>query len=924
MNYLKINQLRLQNIRCYSDQKFEFSHGKNTLLGNNGSGKSTVLESIGMGLFGSKYLKKPKTVSDLVNRSQETGRITLDFEVPKGRFRSEFSIGKKNSFKLYELRENGRPKILTNNTKETIARITSLIGRNIDAETFKNALSSPQGELTDLIEETPANRKKAIQKILGLEKYQVLELHMKNFTKGIDKELGLMRENLKVREESIEDPGKIEEELKTRSTELEEKKKRVIGVSTKLDSTVKAIGEENRRRTEYNSLKSKLKAEKENLLSTEKRISRIEPESGSLAKELGIAAEIQEVEDLRTRVNTDLDCSKEELVNVANQRTERINLQDDKNKREQRVETIKEEKQKMQGEFDRIVGKKTIQILKDEVESIDSELSTRRLSLKSVESEIKNLQGKVKDHDKRVSELERSVETTERRFRSLFKDDIGMYSEVLKNFENKISEVSATIENLEKRKTDVVVNKAESETKMKELKKVIDLLESSEHTENCPTCMQKLGGIDLSSVLEIHRNTSMDLQKTIEKLSSEASELEEKLKESKGEKKNVEKSLKEISRFDPTNHKEQVDTLLSLRKEKDDLSKKILELEEMVKSLQKEIEEKSQSLNGLKTKLKNAEGKEREIQKLTTEIKLNLEEIEKLNKKLQAINEEELKKRSKVLKTKRSDLEARRSKVDRFHTVLTELSKYKYDKAQQSKRIAEYNEKIEKIELMSDDDFQKLDREKSELTSAQGALQAQIKTLTEEIIPSIEERLKTSKEQLVTIKGLKDKIHRYKKAHRIYKVLEGIFNKLPHRLLYNISESVSNVMTDRMQTMFPNRNISRAILNTEGEIVLHQDGHRVDPKQLSGGERTALGLALRIALMRHVAPLEFMILDEPTNHLDTDRINEFLSIIQDNSIFQSPTGQLLLVTHREEFEKIADRIIKIEISQNGERKVSIS
>ncbi len=924
MNYLKINQLRLQNIRCYSDQKFEFSHGKNTLLGNNGSGKSTVLQSIGVGLFGSKYLKKPMMISDLVNRSQETGRITLDFEVLKGRFRSEFSIGKKNTFKLYELRENGRPKVLTNNTKETIARITSLIGRNIDAETFKNALSSPQGELTDLIEETPANRKRAIQKILGLEKYQILEHHMKNFTKGIDRELGLMRENLKVREESIEDPGKIEEELKTRYAELEEKKKRVMGVSTKLDSTVKTIGEENRRRTEYNSLKSKLKAEKENLQSTETSISRVEPESGSLAKELEIPAEIKEVESLRTRVNTDLDKSKAELVNVANQRTERINLRDDKNNREQRVETIKKEKQKLQDEFDRIVGKKTIQILKDEVESSDSELNTKRLSLKSVESEIKNLRDKVKDHDKRVSELERSVKITEKRFKSLFKDDIGKYSEVLRNYENKLSEVSATIENLEKRKTDVVVNKTESEIKMKELQKVIDLLESSEHTENCPTCMQKLGGVDLSSVLEIHRKTSMDLQKTIEKLSSEALEIEKKLKESKGQKKNVEKSLKEIRGFDPTNHREQVDALSSLKKEKEDLSKKISELEKMIKSLQNEIEDKSQSLNGLKTKLKNAEEKAMVIQKLTTEIKLNLEEIDKLSKKLQAINEEELKKRAEVLKTKISDLEAKRGKVDRLHTILTELNKYRSDKTQQSKRIVEYNEKIGKIKLMSDDDFQKLDREKSDLISTKGALQAQIKTLTEETIPSIEKRLKSSKEQQVIIKGLKDKIQRYEKAHRIYKVLEGIFNKLPHRLLYNISESVSNVMTDRMQTMFPNRNISRAILNTEGEIVLHQDGHRVDPKQLSGGERTALGLALRIALMRHVAPLEFMILDEPTNHLDTDRINEFLSIIQDNSIFQSPTGQLLLVTHREEFEKIADRIIKIEISQNGERKVSIS
>jgi len=190
-NYLKINALKIENIRCYEKQEFSFINGNNTLLGENGSGKSTILLSIGVGLFGSAYLKS-MTISDLINKSHKSGNITLEFETVQGKYRSIFNIReKKNEFKLYRLKDTGQQVELTTRTKETRERINSLIGRDLDADMFRNALSSPQGELTELIDLTPKKRKDAIQKILGLEKYQVLEKHMSNILKGIENEKSL-------------------------------------------------------------------------------------------------------------------------------------------------------------------------------------------------------------------------------------------------------------------------------------------------------------------------------------------------------------------------------------------------------------------------------------------------------------------------------------------------------------------------------------------------------------------------------------------------------------------------------------------------------------------------------------------------------------------------------------------------------------
>jgi exonuclease SbcC len=83
--------------------------------------------------------------------------------------------------------------------------------------------------------------------------------------------------------------------------------------------------------------------------------------------------------------------------------------------------------------------------------------------------------------------------------------------------------------------------------------------------------------------------------------------------------------------------------------------------------------------------------------------------------------------------------------------------------------------------------------------------------------------------------------------------------------------------------------------------------------QISGGERVALAIALRLAIARVLSEkVETIIMDEPTTHLDEERRRELVSIL--NSFFREGgriIPQMIVITHHHEIEDVADVIYNV-------------
>src|ERR671918_2655165 len=96
----------------------------------------------------------------------------------------------------------------------------------------------------------------------------------------------------------------------------------------------------------------------------------------------------------------------------------------------------------------------------------------------------------------------------------------------------------------------------------------------------------------------------------------------------------------------------------------------------------------------------------------------------------------------------------------------------------------------------------------------------------------------------------------------------------------------------------------------------------IDMGSLSGGEKVAVALALRLAIAQMVSlnKLDFIILDEPTIHLDEERRKSLVAIISD--FFKEglgPLSQIIIITHDAEIfeDSDVDGVFRFTMGANG-------
>uniref|UniRef100_UPI0034E247B2 SbcC/MukB-like Walker B domain-containing protein n=1 Tax=Methanothrix sp. TaxID=90426 RepID=UPI0034E247B2 len=84
---------------------------------------------------------------------------------------------------------------------------------------------------------------------------------------------------------------------------------------------------------------------------------------------------------------------------------------------------------------------------------------------------------------------------------------------------------------------------------------------------------------------------------------------------------------------------------------------------------------------------------------------------------------------------------------------------------------------------------------------------------------------------------------------------------------------------------------------------------RIKVEMMSGGERIAIAIAMRLALAKALAggAVEAIMLDEPTIHLDSQRRRDLVKVFRKLGTIP----QMLIVTHDSDLEEVADTIILV-------------
>ena len=136
-------RLKLFNFKSHEETVIPFEKGISVIVGENGAGKSTILEAISFALFKQHTAKK---IDDLVRNNSEAMNVELEF-ISNGR---EYKIirEKKNSLKSSLFKktssDGGYVHVCTGD-KEVANEIHQIL--DIDSDLFLNAIYIRQGEI---------------------------------------------------------------------------------------------------------------------------------------------------------------------------------------------------------------------------------------------------------------------------------------------------------------------------------------------------------------------------------------------------------------------------------------------------------------------------------------------------------------------------------------------------------------------------------------------------------------------------------------------------------------------------------------------------------------------------------------------------------------------------------------------------------
>ena len=159
---MKILNIELHNFMSYKESKIDFFNIKvASIIGDNGSGKSSLLEAITYALFGITRAKK----DDEICRNNEDCEVKIKFEIDNKAFTIKRIRKFEKSGKL-QLFDSNDENITGTTTDETQKKIEGILNANYD--TFVNSAFILQNKFDEFIKKTSSEKNQIFMSFLDI------------------------------------------------------------------------------------------------------------------------------------------------------------------------------------------------------------------------------------------------------------------------------------------------------------------------------------------------------------------------------------------------------------------------------------------------------------------------------------------------------------------------------------------------------------------------------------------------------------------------------------------------------------------------------------------------------------------------------------------------------------------------------------
>jgi len=199
-----IRRIKLQNIRSYSEAEINFPEGSTLLMGDIGSGKTSILLAIEFALFG---LQPSQKGNSLLRSNENEALVQLEFEVDDKKVKIERRLKKSGkSISQTDCSITINNDSFEGSVTEIKTKILELLKYPPEFakktnDLYKFTVYTPQEEMKQIIMESNDVRLNTLRHVLGIDKYKRIE-------ENIDLTTSRLRQEIKVKETEI---GNIEQ-----------------------------------------------------------------------------------------------------------------------------------------------------------------------------------------------------------------------------------------------------------------------------------------------------------------------------------------------------------------------------------------------------------------------------------------------------------------------------------------------------------------------------------------------------------------------------------------------------------------------------------------------------------------------------------------------------------------------------------------
>lgn len=229
--FVEFQQVTFQNFLSYGNSPitFELQKGMNLITGQNGTGKSCILDAISFALFGQPYRKVK--IAELINRRNKRHLMTeITFKIGGIQYRIERGL---NPNKL-EVYKNDEALELLSSKKLTQAEIDKILG--INHELFRQIISLAISYNRPFLSMPAGEKRDIIENIFGIKIFgEMLKLLKKN-TAGVKTQTEISKKTIELLETSMRGLKKQLRDSKTANKDFEKNKKADIqNIQDKID-----------------------------------------------------------------------------------------------------------------------------------------------------------------------------------------------------------------------------------------------------------------------------------------------------------------------------------------------------------------------------------------------------------------------------------------------------------------------------------------------------------------------------------------------------------------------------------------------------------------------------------------------------------------------------------------------------------------